>query len=109
MSILFGVISTASAIHQPDLSGRDPVELLNVQRYLREDRSDMLFARAVLLVEGQAELFALPAFAHTLSLDLDQSGISIVHVNGIENIKTYHGILHALNIAHVALIDGDGT
>ena len=98
-----------SAIRQPDLSGVDKADLVKTQRYLREDRSDMLFAKAVLLVEGQAEFFALPMFARTLGLDIDQNGVSIVHVNGINNIKVYHRILQAFNIPHAAMIDGDGN
>ncbi len=81
---------------------------MKVQRYLREDRSDMLFARAVILVEGQAEYYALPAFARTLGLDLDQAGVSVVFVNGIGNFPTYHEILAAFHIPHVIIMDGDG-
>lgn len=97
-----------SYIQQPNLSGVDKADLVKVQRYLREDRSDMLFARAVLLVEGQAEFFAMPMFARTRGFDIDQNGVSIVHVNGIDNVKIYHRILQAFNIPHVTMIDGDG-
>ena len=96
-----------SNIQQPNLSTLGKDELVKVQRYLREDRSDMLFARSVILVEGQAELFALPMFAQTLGLDLDQAGVSVVHVNGINNMRVYHHILQAFGIPHVMLIDGD--
>ena len=83
-------------------------DLRKVQRYLQEDRSDMLFARSVLLVEGQAELFAMPRFAQTLGMDLDGSGLSVVLVNGLGNFRTYHQILSAFRIPHVILVDGDG-
>lgn len=98
---------SSRAVH-PNLHGIAPEELAKVQRYLHEDRSDMLFARAVLLVEGQAEYFALPAFARTLGLDLDAGGVSIVFVNGIGNFAVYHRILAAFQIPHVILMDGDG-
>jgi hypothetical protein len=98
----------ASQARHPDLRGLSPDEAGKVQRYLREDRSDMLFARAVLLVEGQAELFAMPNFARTLGLDLDGHGVSVVFVNGIGNFPTYHQILEAFQIPHVILVDGDG-
>ncbi len=99
---------TPSIIQQPALTHISKEELVKVQRYLREDRSDMLFAKAALLVEGQAEFFAMPMFARTLEMDLDLNGVSIVHVNGINNIKVYHFILQAFNIPHVVMIDGDG-
>jgi predicted ATP-dependent endonuclease of OLD family len=97
-----------SQVVQPDLLHLSPEELTKVQRYLREDRSDMLFARAVLLVEGQAEHFALPGFARTLALDLDAGGVSVVFVNGVGNFAAYHQILAAFAIPHVILVDGDG-
>lgn len=93
---------------QPKLAQLAPETLVKVQRYLQEDRSDMLFARAVILVEGQAEYYALPAFARTLGYDLDRSGVSVVFVNGIGNFPTYHLILAAFHIPHVILMDGDG-
>lgn len=93
---------------QPKLTQLAPDTLVKVQRYLQEERSDMLFARAVILVEGQAEYYALPAFARTLGLDLDRAGVSVVFVNGIGNFPTYHEILSAFHIPHVILMDGDG-
>jgi hypothetical protein len=102
-----GTEVSSAAVH-PNLRGLARDEVTKVQRYLREDRSDMLFARAVLLVEGQAELFALPGFAHTLDLDLDAGGVSVVFVNGIGNFDAYHRILAAFQIPHAVLMDGDG-
>jgi len=98
----------SSTIQQPDLSGLDKSALVKVQRYLREDRSDMLFARAVLLVEGQSELSALPQLARALEQDIDQAGVTIVCMDGIKNLPIYHHILRAFGIPHIALIDGDG-
>jgi predicted ATP-dependent endonuclease of OLD family len=100
--------ASSSRVVQPKLAQLAPDTLVKVQRYLQEDRSDMLFARAVILVEGQAEYYALPAFARTLGLDLDRAGISVVFVNGIGNFPTYHHILAAFHIPHVILMDGDG-
>jgi hypothetical protein len=93
---------------QPRLAHLAADALVKVQRYLQEDRSDMLFARAVVLVEGQAEYFALPAFARTLGLDLDRAGVSVVFVNGIGNFGVYHEILAGFAIPHVVVMDGDG-
>ena len=94
-------------IVQPDLRSLAKDKKVKVQRYLREDHSDMLFARAVLLVEGQAELFAFPSLARTIGYDFDRSGISVVFVNGKGNFDTYHYILHAFEIPHVIFADGD--
>jgi energy-coupling factor transporter ATP-binding protein EcfA2 len=97
-----------SQLTQPDLSALPVETATKVRRYLYEDRSDMLFARSVLLVEGQAELFALPAFARTLGLSFDAAGVSVVFVNGYGNFGAYHHILAAFGIPHVIFMDGDG-
>jgi hypothetical protein len=97
-----------SCASRPDLSGIPRDELVKINRYMVEDRSDMLFARAVLLVEGQSEMFALPAFGRKLGDDVDKLGISIVCVNGKGNFHIYHDILEAFDIPHVILADGDG-
>ncbi len=97
-----------SVVVQPKLDRLDAEVVAKVQRYLQEDRSDMLFARAVVLVEGQAEYFALPAFARTLGLPLDAAGVSVVFVNGIGNFGAYHALLDTLGIPHVVMMDGDG-
>jgi putative ATP-dependent endonuclease of the OLD family len=95
-------------IIQPDLAGLKDKALLKVQRYLIEDRSDMLFGKAVLLVEGQSEHAAFPAFARKIKIDLDRYGVSIVRVDGKGNFETYHHILKAFEIPHVIFGDGDG-
>lgn len=97
------------SIIQPNLNELKAKEKDKVHRYLHEDRSDMLFARAVLLVEGQSELFAIPSFARTLGIDLNKQGVSVVFVNGNMNFSTYHHILKAFGIPHVILADGDGN
>ena len=99
---------TQSCAAKPDLSKVDPKDLVKVRRYMVEDRSDMLFARSVILVEGQSELFALPSFARKLGYTLDKSGISIVCTNGKGNFKVYHQILDAFNVPHILFGDGDG-
>lgn len=83
-------------------------EKVKIQRYLLEDRSDMLFARSVILVEGQSELFSLPCFAQKIKYDFDKSGVSVVFVNGKGNFPTYHQILQAFGIPHIIFADGDG-
>jgi len=102
-------MGTISQVHQPNLSDVSLAEKNKIRRYLREDRSDMLFAKAVLLVEGQAELFAIPEFAQKLGYSLDRHGVSVVFVNGKGNFDTYHRILEAFGIPHIILADGDGN
>lgn len=99
---------TQSCATKPDLSDIAAEQLTKVRRYMVEDRSDMLFARSVILVEGQSEQFALPAFAQKLGYEIDKLGISIVFVGGKGNFQHYHRILEAFDIPHIILGDGDG-
>ena len=102
--------NATSHITQPDFSDLPHrSDLYKVSRYLQESRSDMLFAKAVLLVEGQSELYALSGFARTLTMELDESGISIVCTHSKDNFRTYHLLLQQFGIPHVILGDGDGN
>lgn len=105
--MIFRRQGTSSQVSCPDLSTVAPKELTKIHRYLLEERSDMLFARAVLLVEGQSELYALPGFTRLLGMDIDKRGISIVYTGGKGNFEVYHRILSAFGIPHVILGDGD--
>ncbi|MHA1576257.1 MAG: ATP-dependent nuclease [Candidatus Thorarchaeota archaeon] len=69
------VPATDSALEQPDID--------DLERYLDATRSTLLYARKVILVEGPAELFLVPALMKHLSLvDCDRHGITIVPIYG---------------------------
>jgi len=60
-----------------------------VQRYLDAIRSNLLFAKSVILVEGDAEEILIPVLIKkVLGISLDELGISIVNIRstGFENI-----------------------
>ncbi len=63
--------------NQIDDSNRKDLALL-----MRGGRADLFFARAIIIVEGESELIALPAFAEILGCDLDRDGISLVSADG---------------------------
>lgn len=94
-------VSTAAA----PLTERDEADL---QRYIDVTRGEMFFARGVILVEGDAERFLIPAFAEALSIPLDTLGISVCSVGGT-NFTPYVKLLgpDGLNIPHVVLTDRD--
>ena len=77
-------------------------------RYLDVSRAEILFARGVLLVEGDAERFLLPVFAHAIDVDLDQLGISVCSVGGT-HFDTYARFLTSLDIPFAILTDRDPT
>jgi putative ATP-dependent endonuclease of the OLD family len=80
----------------------------DLQRYIDVTRGEIYFARGVVLVEGDAELFLVPAFAETLGMPLDVLGISVCSVNGT-NFTPYAKLIgpSGLDIPFVILTDFD--
>jgi len=83
-------------------------EAQDLERYLDATRGEILFAKGVILVEGYAELYILPAMAKQLGKPLDEMGISVCSVHGTD-FMPYIRLLgkSALNIPHVVITDGD--
>ena len=80
----------------------------DLQRYIDVTRGEIFFARGVILVEGDAERFLIPAFADALDIPLDVLGITVCSVGGT-NFTPYVKLLRpqALDIPHVILTDRD--
>ena len=85
------------------------IELKNIQRYLDVNRSEILFAKGVILVEGIAEEYLMPQFAKKLfGQDLDQMGISVCSVNGT-HFEDFVKLLNYIHIPFVVVTDGDNN
>ncbi|WP_411975675.1 ATP-dependent nuclease [Sulfitobacter faviae] len=54
-----------------------------LQRFLDVTKSNLFFARGVMVVEGDAENILLPTLARLIEMDLSAHGVSIVNVGGI--------------------------
>jgi putative ATP-dependent endonuclease of OLD family len=81
-------------------------EVDDLARYLDVTRAEMLFARGVLLVEGDAERFLVPAFAEIMGQPLDEHGITVCSVAGT-NFKPYVKLLAGLDIPYAVITDWD--
>lgn len=78
----------ACEAYQPS-TGLSPKAVENVQRYLDAVRSNLLFAKSVVLVEGDAEEVMIPLmFREVFGISLDEIGISLVNIRstGFENV-----------------------
>ncbi|MFI6816101.1 ATP-dependent nuclease [Nonomuraea sp. NPDC050328] len=82
----------------------------DLERYLDVSRAEVLFASAVILTEGLAELYILPALAIAAGLDLDAYGAVVASVHGTD-FKPYCALLgpNGLNTPHVVITDGDAA
>ena len=75
-------------VFQPS-TGLAPERINELQRYLDAVRSNLLFAKGVILVEGDAEEILIPLMAKkVLGVSLDELGISLINIRstGFENV-----------------------
>ena len=69
----------------------EPDEIVRVERYLDAVRSNLLFAKGIVLVEGDAEQILIPEmFKKVFGLSLDEIGISLINIGstGFENVAS---------------------
>lgn len=74
--------------YQPTV-GLSPDEIGAIERYLDAVRSNLLFAKSVVLVEGDAEEILIPIlFKKVLGLSLDELGVSLINIRstGFQNV-----------------------
>ena len=86
--------------------GLTDVEAEDLARYLDVTRAEMLFARGIILVEGDSERFLLPAFAKQMNVALDHLGITVCSVAGT-NFKPYAKFLTAMGTPFAVITDWD--
>ncbi|ATC32187.1 DUF2813 domain-containing protein [Caulobacter vibrioides] len=78
----------ACEVYQP-ATGLGPEEIGNIQRYLDAVRSNLLFAKSVVLVEGDAEEILVPILIKKVfGVSLDELGVSLINIRstGFENV-----------------------
>jgi putative ATP-dependent endonuclease of OLD family len=83
-------------------------DVADLERYLDVTRGEMLFAKGVVLVEGDAELFIVPALAKARGVDFDELGVTVCSVAGT-NFAPYVKLLgvNGLKIPFAVITDGD--
>jgi putative ATP-dependent endonuclease of the OLD family len=96
-------ISSVSAISSMNILGRrnkkaevynpsknlDDKEIVKLERYLDANRTNLLFAKGVILVEGDAEHILIPELVKkVMGVSLDELGISIINIGstGFQNV-----------------------
>jgi putative ATP-dependent endonuclease of OLD family len=88
VNILGRTGSACEAFHPS--AGLTPDQVGSVQRYLDAVRSNLLFAKSVLLVEGDAEEILIPLMVKkVLGVSLDELGISLINIGstGFANVS----------------------
>lgn len=83
-------------------------ERTDLEHYLDVTRAEIVFGRGVILVEGDAEKFVVPAAALLLPtpVRLDEFGVTVCSVSGTD-FAPYAKFLKALDVPYVIVTDGD--
>ena len=104
--ILLKSSASGAEVHSlADLALTD-AEKEDLERYLDATRAELLFARAVIFVEGDAEEALLPIFAKSIGYDLDDLGITVCNVGGV-NFSPYVKLAGTLGIRYSVVTDWD--
>jgi putative ATP-dependent endonuclease of the OLD family len=83
-----------------------PDEIDDLETYLDATRAELLFARGVIFIEGDAEEALLPIFASALGHLLDELGITVCNVGGV-NFRPYVKLAEALKLPYCVITDWD--
>lgn len=83
-----------------------PDECEDIERYLTATRSELLFSRGVIFVEGDAEETLLPVFADAIGKNLDRLGITVCNVAGV-HFEAYVKLASSLGLPFAVVTDWD--
>lgn len=83
-------------------------EIKDIERYLDATRTELMFSKGVILVEGIVEQILITTYVRLFNTSLDKLGISIININGI-NFAPYVRLLgeHGFDIPIAIVTDGD--
>jgi putative ATP-dependent endonuclease of the OLD family len=95
--------TTVTRSHLPEAEWRRE----KLRQTLDSDRSELFFARRVLVVEGDTERLALPEFAKKLTLDIDSAAATIVEVGGKRNLMEFAELAISFGIPTGVIYDKD--
>lgn len=89
-------------------AGLDKQDAADLNRYLDITRAEVVFAGSVVLVEGITELFLVAALAKVFEFDLEEWGVVVTSVAGVDFLPLHRLLGSAgLGVPHVILTDGD--
>lgn len=78
-----------------------------LRKEIDPERSELFFARRILIVEGDTEKLAFPEYAGRLRLDLDRAGATIVEAGGKRNLMPLAQVAASFGIPIGIVYDRD--
>ncbi|MBU2516289.1 MAG: AAA family ATPase [Proteobacteria bacterium] len=95
-------------VYQPSV-GLEEAECERIERYLDAVRSTLLFAKGVMVVEGDAEMILIPSMVREVfGISLDELGVSLINMGStvFKNIaKIFHEMRVRRNCAIITDLD----
>ena len=70
-------------------------------------KNEGFFAKKIILVEGQTEEYALPIYCKKSGYDLDEQGISVINVGGIDSMDRFLRVFNEFGIPCYVIFDSD--
>jgi putative ATP-dependent endonuclease of OLD family len=83
----------------------EPEEVARLERCLDAHNREFIFSRAVLLVEGETEMGAMPVFARGLGKDFDLLGISMARTG--KHFGIFMKLVKGFDFPYLAMVDKD--
>lgn len=78
-----------------------------VERQAKHEIVSGMFARGVLLVEGESEKGGLPIFSEVIDYGMEEYGLELIYCNGKSNLVNYAKFYESLDIPTISLLDND--
>ncbi len=109
---IISMYTDGTSIHATTIGNIDvaPEKKRKLVRYLDATKSELFFAKKILMVEGLSEAILIPAIAQKLNLpvDLNEEAVTVVNVDGL-NFDTFTGLFQegGMKIPVSVLTDGD--
>lgn len=79
------------------------------KKELNSERSELFFAKKILIVEGDTEKLAFPFFGERMGYDFDKVGSTIVEVGGKRNIIDFMNLTLSFGIPTAIVYDTDSS
>lgn len=97
-----GKVKSASC-SKLEITQQETKHLMKQFEYIKES----VYARTVIVVEGDSEYGCIQKFAHTMGISFDALGITVIKADGAESILPIMNLLDKLGIQSVGIIDND--
>ena len=105
---LFTKLGSRTTVRAADISVLDPEDIRKLKRTVIATRGDILFSRAIVLMEGETEEQALPIWAEKYwSLSVHELGINFVGIGGDGNYFPFIWLANQLGIDWFILSDAE--